>query len=61
MDDYWDPGKSLLQDPGKFLESLFTYDKENIPDECIKKIQPYIDNENFTPAAISKVGACRCS
>ena len=27
VDDYWDPGKSLLQDPTKFLESLFKYDK----------------------------------
>lgn len=27
VDDYWDAGKSLLQDPGKFLESLFKYDK----------------------------------
>lgn len=27
VDDYWDPGKGLLQDPTKFLESLFKYDK----------------------------------
>lgn len=27
VDDYWDAGKALLQDPGKFLESLFKYDK----------------------------------
>ena len=27
VDDYWDPGKSLLQDPTKFLEGLFKYDK----------------------------------
>lgn len=27
VDDYWEPGKSLLQDPGKFLDSLFKYDK----------------------------------
>lgn len=27
IDDYWEPGKGLLQDPGKFLESLFKYDK----------------------------------
>ena len=45
----------MLQDPGKFLESLFKYDKDNIPDPVIVKIQPYIDNEDFTPAAIAKV------
>ncbi|XP_078663939.1 dynein axonemal heavy chain 1-like [Branchiostoma floridae x Branchiostoma belcheri] len=59
VDDYWDPGKALLQDPGKFLESLFKYDKDNIPDSNIKLIQPYIDNEEFQPAAIAKVSkAC---
>ena len=55
IDDYWEVGKSQLQDPGKFLESLFQYDKDNIPMETIKKIEPYIQNPNFTPEAISKV------
>ncbi len=55
MDDYWEPGKGLLQDPARFLESLFKYDKDNIPDSVITKIQPYMDNENFTSAAIAKV------
>ncbi|XP_047438259.1 dynein axonemal heavy chain 1 [Mugil cephalus] len=59
IDDYWEPGKGLLQDPGKFLESLFKYDKENIPDSVINLVQPYIDNEEFQPAAIAKVSkAC---
>lgn len=55
VDDYWEPGKALLQNPERFLESLFKYDRDNIPDAVITKIQPYIDNEDFTPAAISKV------
>lgn len=55
VDDYWEPGKAMLQDPGKFLQSLFDYDKDNIPDPVIQKIQPYIDNPEFTPAAIEKV------
>ncbi|XP_019331155.1 dynein axonemal heavy chain 1 [Alligator mississippiensis] len=59
VDDYWEPGKGLLQDPGKFLESLFKYDKDNIADAVIKAIQPYIDSEEFQPAAIAKVSkAC---
>lgn len=44
-----------MQDPGKFLDMLFQYDKENIPESVIQKIQPYIDNEDFQPAAIAKV------
>uniref|UniRef100_A0A4W3IJM0 Dynein axonemal heavy chain 1 n=1 Tax=Callorhinchus milii TaxID=7868 RepID=A0A4W3IJM0_CALMI len=59
VDDYWEPGKGLLQDPAKFLDSLFKYDKDNIPDTVIRLIQPYIDNEDFMPAAIAKVSkAC---
>ncbi|XP_065097060.1 dynein axonemal heavy chain 1 [Paramisgurnus dabryanus] len=59
VDDYWDAGRSLLQDPGRFLESLFKYDKDNIPDSVIKQVQPYIDNPEFQPASIAKVSkAC---
>ncbi|XP_010014835.1 PREDICTED: dynein heavy chain 1, axonemal, partial [Nestor notabilis] len=59
VDDYWEPGRGLLQDPGKFLDNLFKYDKDNIPDSVIKAIQPYIDNQEFQPAAIAKVSkAC---
>eukprot|EP00118_Oscarella_pearsei_P012540 m.93002 g.93002 ORF g.93002 m.93002 type:complete len:4173 (+) comp36767_c0_seq9:102-12620(+) len=59
VDDYWEPAKALLQDPAKFLESLYKYDKENIPDSVIQKIQPIIDNDDFQPAAIAKVSrAC---
>ncbi|XP_032988956.1 dynein axonemal heavy chain 1 isoform X1 [Rhinolophus ferrumequinum] len=59
VDDYWEPGKGLLQDPGRFLESLFKYDKDNIGEAVIKAIQPYINNEEFQPAAIAKVSkAC---
>ncbi|XP_076846923.1 dynein axonemal heavy chain 1 isoform X2 [Brachyhypopomus gauderio] len=59
VDDYWEPGKALLQDPGRFLESLFKFDKDNIPDSVIKLVQPYIDNEEFQPTSIAKVSkAC---
>ncbi|TMS18883.1 Dynein heavy chain 1, axonemal [Larimichthys crocea] len=59
INDYWEPGKGLLQDPGKFLESLFNYDKDNIPENVISLIQPYIDNEEFQPESIAKVSkAC---
>ncbi|XP_023791251.1 dynein heavy chain 1, axonemal [Cyanistes caeruleus] len=59
VDDYWEPGRALLQDPVQFLNSLYDYDKDNIPDSVIKAIQPYIDNDEFQPAAIAKVSkAC---
>ena len=59
IDDYWDVGKAMLHDPPKFLESLFKYDRDNIPESVITKIQPYIDSEDFLPTAIAKVSkAC---
>ena len=33
--------------------------QDNIPDAVIQKIQPYIDNEDFQPAAIAKVNLNR--
>ena len=54
IDDYWEPGKALLKEPPKFLDSLFKYDKDNIPDAVITKIEPYMESEDFTPTAISK-------
>ncbi|KAH9163072.1 hypothetical protein LEN26_000647, partial [Aphanomyces euteiches] len=53
--DYWDVAqKVVLANANKFLESLFTFDKDNIPDATIVKVQPYIDDPNFTPEAIEK-------
>jgi dynein heavy chain len=40
--NYWAVTGSLLVSPAKFLESLFQYDKENIPASVISKIQPYV-------------------
>ena len=57
--DYWEQSTKLVSQPDKFLDSLLTYDKENISDAVIKKIEPYISDEGFTPEAISKASkAC---
>jgi dynein heavy chain len=40
--NYWEPSKKLLNDPTKFLDSLLTYDKDNISDGIIKRVEPYI-------------------
>ncbi|GBF98747.1 dynein heavy chain axonemal [Raphidocelis subcapitata] len=57
--DYWDASKKLLADPTRFLDSLLTYDKDNIPEATIRKVEPYIALEEFTPEAVSKVSrAC---
>jgi dynein heavy chain len=60
LDDYWETSqKQLLTDPKKLLEDLFDFDKDNIPDKVISNIQPYMDREDFDPAAIKKASiAC---
>ncbi|RYH30569.1 hypothetical protein EON65_04765 [archaeon] len=55
FDDYWEAGqKSLLTDAKAFLNSLFVFDKDNIPDRIIKAISPIIDDPAFTPQAIER-------
>ncbi|MEQ2160813.1 hypothetical protein GOODEAATRI_003254, partial [Goodea atripinnis] len=67
--EYLEPAKRLLQEPSNFLESLYNYDKvdhidviqDNIPDDVIRSVQPYIDHEEFQPASIIRIcTACSC-
>ena len=56
--DYWEPAKKLLGD-SSLLSRLLSFDKDNIPDAVIKKLQPYIENEDFTPKKIESASkAC---
>ena len=38
--DYWPKAKTLLQNPAALLDSLMKYDRDNIPDKIIQKIEP---------------------
>ena len=60
IDDYWEAGqKGLLSDAKAFIQSLFDFDKDNIPDRIVKSIAPFMDDPAFTPAAIEKASkAC---
>merc|ERR1711865_1148227 len=60
FDDYWDAAKkNVFVDAKKLLHDLIHFDKDNIPDKVISKIQPYVKDENFTPKAIEKASkAC---
>ena len=33
----------------QFLDNLINYDKENIPEACLKAVQPYLDDAEFDP------------
>ncbi|NXU51136.1 DYH3 protein, partial [Turnix velox] len=57
IEDYWKSSKKILGDL-KFLESLKTYDKDNIPPAIMKKIrEKFIDHPDFQPAVIQNVSS----
>lgn len=57
VEDYWGPSKKILGDL-KLLDSLKTYDKDNIPPPYIKKIRDnYINNPDFQPSVIKNVSS----
>ncbi|XP_076804189.1 dynein axonemal heavy chain 3-like isoform X1 [Clavelina lepadiformis] len=57
IEDFWGPSKKMLADL-KFLDSLRTYDKDNIPAAVIKKIRDkYIPNPEFNPNTIKNVSS----
>ncbi|EDV95581.1 GH15699 [Drosophila grimshawi] len=64
VEDYWGPSMRMLSDM-KFLESLKTFDKDNIPPPIIKKIrEKYIADRDFVPekikaASMACEGICR--
>ncbi|XP_075915055.1 dynein axonemal heavy chain 1-like [Petromyzon marinus] len=59
LHDYWEAARGLLQDPGRFIDGLLSYDKDNIPEAVIRQVQPLMDAEDFQPAAIARVSkAC---
>ena len=64
VDDYWAASQKMLGDM-KFLDSLKSFDKDNIPSPIMKKIREvYISDRDFVPEKIKTVstaceGMCR--
>uniref|UniRef100_A0A667IFD0 Dynein axonemal heavy chain 3 n=1 Tax=Lynx canadensis TaxID=61383 RepID=A0A667IFD0_LYNCA len=57
IEDYWGVSRKILGDL-KFLESLKTYDKDNIPPTIMKRIRErFIDHPDFQPAVIKNVSS----
>lgn len=61
LDDYWEPGRGLLSEPQKFLDSLLEFDKDNIAEATILKIKPYIDSPEFQVSVIARVSKAATS
>ncbi|XP_066239555.1 dynein axonemal heavy chain 3 [Saccopteryx leptura] len=57
IEDYWGLSRKILGDL-KFLESLKTYDKDNIPPAITKRIRErFVDHPDFQPAVIKNVSS----
>jgi dynein heavy chain len=50
----WSQSQKILQRGGKLLDELKGYDKDNIPPEFLKKLQPYLGREDFVPEKVEK-------
>lgn len=61
--EYWDAAKRILNDPGKFLNMLMTYDKENIPQvRPLQTVHPsvaYVYIRSDVSAAAAQPGIAR--
>eukprot|EP00966_Prymnesium_polylepis_P257875 5956968-Prymnesium_polylepis.2 len=61
--DFWGPSKTMMSD-AHFLQSLFEYDKDNIPASVIEKVKPHLGDPNFSPDVVAKsskaaMGLCK--
>ncbi|XP_043945444.1 dynein axonemal heavy chain 3 [Protopterus annectens] len=57
IEDFWGPSKRLLGDM-KFLDSLKTFDKDNIPAAAIKRIrEKFIEHPDFQTSVIKNVSS----
>lgn len=61
IEDWFKPAqKHLLASANKLLEDMQNYDKDNIPDQVIAKIEPFYNDPQFTPEIIEKASkACK--
>ena len=54
IEDPWETAKKeFLSDP-KFLQRLYAFDKDNIPQDTIEKVQPFIKDPDFAPDIVAK-------
>ena len=53
-DDYWEAAKKTFLRDSKFIETLKSYDKDNIAPAIISNIRPLLKNPEFAPAKVAK-------
>uniref|UniRef100_A0A8C4H1B1 Dynein heavy chain 9, axonemal n=1 Tax=Dicentrarchus labrax TaxID=13489 RepID=A0A8C4H1B1_DICLA len=63
-DRSWKAAKVMMAKVDAFLDCLINFNKENIPETCLKAIQPYLQDPEFQPelvASKSNAAAGLCS
>ncbi|XP_032397932.1 dynein heavy chain 9, axonemal [Etheostoma spectabile] len=63
-DRSWKAAKVMMAKVDTFLDSLINFNKENIPEACLKAIRPYLQDPEFQPdlvASKSNAAAGLCS
>ncbi|XP_066560773.1 dynein axonemal heavy chain 9 [Amia ocellicauda] len=63
-DRSWKAAKVMMAKVDSFLDSLINFNKENIHDNCLKAIQPYLQDPEFNPELVtskSSAAAGLCS
>eukprot|EP00419_Tripos_fusus_P036733 CAMPEP_0172763940 /NCGR_PEP_ID=MMETSP1074-20121228/176347_1 /TAXON_ID=2916 /ORGANISM="Ceratium fusus, Strain PA161109" /LENGTH=725 /DNA_ID=CAMNT_0013598625 /DNA_START=17 /DNA_END=2194 /DNA_ORIENTATION=- len=61
--DYWEPARRLLLSDTRLIEKMLDFDKDDIFEVTIRKLQRYMDDEEFTPermAMVSHFGSAIC-
>ena len=56
--DYWTPGSQMMADPGNFLNSLENFNKDDITEDMINRLKPYIENPAFQPQKVCQKSTC---
>ena len=64
MPDYWEKSKKLINNYKKLLDQLENYNKENIENSVLLKIQSYLENPDYQPelirgASVAAEGLCK--
>ena len=50
----WNAAKNVMGD-AQFIQKLIDFDKDNIPEQVMKRVRRYIDNPKFIPDEVAKV------
>lgn len=61
-DRSWKAAKVMMAKVDAFLDSLINFNKENIPEACLKAIQPYLQVSNsISPHSLKSTLTAACS